>query len=283
MERFEPVLEADRPDWVVVYGDVNSTLAASLVAAKLLVPVAHVEAGLRSSDWTMPEEVNRVVADRLASLLLTPSRGATETLLAEGEPESEIVFVGNVMIDSLFRARDQITDEKKVSDFAGKPGVLVTLHRPSNVDDPDRLRLIAPALSEIAKELPVIFPMHPRTQARVKALGLSFSGVRVVDPIPYHAMVSLMLDAKVVVTDSGGVQEETTALGIPCLTLRPNTERPITVTEGTNQLVADPRSLPDLVRMAERPQSFNAPEGWDGKAGERVVDALVERAKVKRP
>jgi UDP-N-acetylglucosamine 2-epimerase (non-hydrolysing) len=278
MERIEPVLVRERPDWVVVYGDVNSTMAAALVASKLGVPVAHVEAGLRSRDWTMPEEVNRVVTDRLARLLLCPSPDAVENLRAEGEPDDEIVLVGNVMIDTLFH----LLPAARASGAAARYGVdqgaaVVTLHRPSNVDDPARLRAIGDALAAVAAERPVVFPVHPRTRAALAALGAPLAGVRLLDPLPYIEMVDLVAACGVVVTDSGGLQEETTALGVPCLTVRENTERPITVTHGTNRLVPDPTALAAGVRAARRGPAMPRPDGWDGAAGPRVVAAL-ERA-----
>ena len=276
MERIEPVLESERPDWVVVYGDVNSTMAAALVASKLLIPVAHVEAGLRSNDREMPEEINRLVTDRLASLLLTPSRDADESLRGEGEPDDEIVFVGNVMIDSLFfaleHARRSGTRLKMGVDTSA---VVVTLHRPSNVDDRERLAAIAGALAAMAESRPVIFPVHPRTRQRLEDFGISLGRVKVMAPVGYLEMLDMIDAAGAVVTDSGGVQEETTALGVPCFTLRENTERPITITEGTNQLVSDPSLLPSLVLSAKRPDNHRAPEGWDGHAGERIVQALL--------
>jgi len=279
MERIEPVLAGQMPDWVVVYGDVNSTAATSLVASKLGLPLAHVEAGLRSNDRSMPEEINRIVTDRLADLLLTPSRDADETLRREGEPPAEIQFVGNVMIDSLHFAltaarqcgfRDQVG--------ANRCTVVVTLHRPSNVDDPTRLLAIVEALREIAEERPVIFPMHPRTKQALESMDACLGAVQVLEPIGYLEMLDLIDGAFAVVTDSGGLQEETTALGVPCLTVRENTERPITITEGTNRLVPDPRELAVSVRGIRRSPTWSAPEGWDGKAGERIVTALVERA-----
>lgn len=278
MERIEPVLERERPDWVVVYGDVNSTMAAAVVASKLLLPVAHVEAGLRSGDRTMPEEINRIVTDRLASLLLTPSRDADATLRAEGEPDDEIAFVGNVMIDSLFHA----LDAARASGFRARLGVdgdavIVTLHRPSNVDDPARLAAIARSLREVAEERTVIFPAHPRTKQRLLDAGIELGGVRLLEPVGYTEMLDLVRGAHVVVTDSGGLQEETTALGVPCLTVRENTERPITISEGTNRLAPDPAALPALVRSARPPARPRRPEGWDGRAGERIVEALEGR------
>lgn len=280
MERIEPVLERRHPDWVAVYGDVNSTMAAAIVAVKLGLRVAHVEAGLRSRDWSMPEEINRIVTDRLASLLLTPSRDADVTLRAEGEPESEIMFVGNVMIDSLFHA----LPTARASGFRARLGVdggavIVTLHRPSNVDDPARLAAIARALRDVSTEHQVIFPAHPRTQQRLRDAGIDLGAVRLLEPVAYAEMLDLVQDAHVVVTDSGGLQEETTALGVPCITVRENTERPITITEGTNRLVPDPAELASAVRAVRRPTSPPRPEGWDGRAGERVIAALRARAR----
>lgn len=278
MERFEPVLLEQRPDWVLVYGDVNSTVAAALVASKLGVAIAHVEAGLRSGDRSMPEEINRLVTDRLASLLLTPSRDADQTLLAEGEPASEIVFVGNVMIDSLHHALGEARRRAFRRTIGMTPdAVVVTLHRPSNVDDPERLAAIAAALAEIAAERPVVFPVHPRTRQRLDDAGLALGDVRFLEPLPYFDMLDLVDGAHCVVTDSGGLQEETTALGVPCLTVRENTERPITVVEGTNRLAFDPTTLPALVRAARRRVDARRPDGWDGHAGERVIAALQAR------
>jgi UDP-N-acetylglucosamine 2-epimerase (non-hydrolysing) len=276
MERIEPVLLETRPDWVVVYGDVNSTMAAAVVSSKLGIRVAHVEAGLRSFDRTMPEEINRIVTDRLANLLLTPSRDADSQLMAEGEPDDEIEFVGNVMIDSLFYA----LPAARATGFRAKMGVngsavIVTLHRPSNVDDPQRIRMLASVLSEIALEREVIFPAHPRTQRRLEDAGLSMDRVRMLEPVGYLEMLDLVENAFAVVTDSGGLQEETTALGIPCLTIRPNTERPITITEGTNRLVPNPADILEELRQVRRPAETPRPEGWDGHAGERVIAALV--------
>lgn len=279
MTGLEPVIASAAPDWVVVYGDVNSTLAAAVVAAKLGVKLAHVEAGLRSHDRTMPEEINRLVTDRLANLLLTPSRDASDELRREGEPEGEIVFVGNVMIDSLLAARDRARrlDTLERLGVTGET-VVVTLHRPSNVDDRTRLQRIANALSAIARTRPVLFPAHPRTTARLASFGITLPGVRLVEPLRYLEMVAVTHAAFAVVTDSGGVQEESTALGVPCFTVRANTERPVTVTEGTNILVPDPDALPGLVASAVRPAAPRIPEGWDGRAAERVVDALQQRA-----
>jgi UDP-N-acetylglucosamine 2-epimerase (non-hydrolysing) len=280
MERFEPVLGKYMPDWVVVYGDVNSTAAAALVASKMNVRVAHVEAGLRSYDRTMPEEINRIVTDRLADLLLVPSRDAVETLRAEGEPAEEIEFVGNVMIDSLFFALDAArrTGFRESIGLTRGSAFVVTLHRPSNVDNIERLGAIAKALSRLAEHAPVVFAAHPRTSQRLTAAGLSLGNTRLLEPLPYPKMLNLVEGARVVITDSGGLQEETTALGVPCLTVRENTERPITVTEGTNTLVPDPRDLVDAAMRAAPPKSDRRPEGWDGHAAERIVEAFRSRA-----
>ena len=278
MERFEPVLIEQAPDWVVVYGDVNSTAAAALVAAKLSTRIAHVEAGLRSNDRSMPEEINRLVTDRLANLLLAPSYDAIENLKCEGEPDDEIAFVGNVMIDTLCFTLEQARKTGfRESLGVGRDAIVVTLHRPSNVDDPARLAAIASALRTIAHERPVVFAVHPRTTARLQAAGISLGDVRALPPVRYVEMLDLVDGAYAVITDSGGLQEETTALGIPCFTVRENTERPITVTEGTNRLVPNPEDLPAAVREAERPAHPKRPDGWDGHAGERVISALLGR------
>ncbi|MES2179184.1 MAG: UDP-N-acetylglucosamine 2-epimerase (non-hydrolyzing) [Gemmatimonadota bacterium] len=278
LERIEPVLEKEMPDWLVVYGDVNSTMAATLAASKLRIRIAHVEAGLRSFDRDMPEEINRLVTDRLADLLLTPSRDAGEQLLREGEDASRIAFVGNVMIDSLFHALPNARATGFRKSLALRDGyVVVTLHRPSNVDVDARLTMIAEALVRIAESRDVVFAAHPRTQDRLRKAGVGLGGVRLIDPLPYFHMLDLVEGAHVVVTDSGGLQEETTALGVPCLTVRDNTERPITITEGTNQLVLDPRELSAFVEAAFS-VTARCPEGWDGSAGERVVDALTNPA-----
>jgi UDP-N-acetylglucosamine 2-epimerase (non-hydrolysing) len=280
MERLEPVAVEYRPDWVLVYGDVNSTAAAALVCAKTSLPLAHVEAGLRSGDRSMPEEINRLVTDRLADLLFTPSRDADENLKREGVDSERIVFVGNVMVDTLLhglpRARAQRTREQvgvREGEYA-----LVTIHRPSNVDLPARLSAVAKALGRVARAMPVIFPMHPRTRQRLTERDRGDLGdVRLMDPLPYHAMLDLTAGARVVITDSGGLQEETTALGVPCLTVRENTERPITVTEGTNRLAFDPDEFSQLALASRRNGAPRRPEGWDGKAATRIAAALRAR------
>jgi UDP-N-acetylglucosamine 2-epimerase (non-hydrolysing) len=285
MERLEPVLLDRRPDWVLVYGDVNSTVAAALVASKLGIRVAHVEAGLRSYDRSMPEEINRIVTDRLANLLLTPSRDASETLRSEGEPDEEIAFVGNVMIDTLLHALPaaKASGTRAALGIGDRP-VVVTLHRPSNVDDAQRLADIAAALRGLAQQQQVIFPVHPRTRKQIESAGLDLGAVRLLDPIGYLAMLDLVQGADAVVTDSGGLQEETTALGVPCFTLRENTERPVTITEGTNVLVPDPRALPAHFRaLRERRPAGRIPDGWDGAAAARIVEALETRRAVGEP
>jgi UDP-N-acetylglucosamine 2-epimerase (non-hydrolysing) len=292
MEAFEPVLREAAPDWVVVVGDVNSTLACSLVAAKLRPELgcrlAHVEAGLRSGDWRMPEEVNRVLTDRLSDLLLTPSRDAHPNLAAEGIDPARVVFVGNVMIDSLFAQ----LPAARALDLAGTLGLergryaVVTLHRPSNVDDADALTAVFRALEKVAGDLPVVFPLHPRTRARAEEFGVldRLAGVRTMPPLGYREMVSLVDGAAVVLTDSGGLQEETTALGIPCVTLREQTERPVTVAEGTNRLAPWPLTADGVYRAFRgalargRRAAGSVVEGWDGRAAERIAAALAEAA-----
>lgn len=281
MMAFEEICSAERPDMVVVVGDVNSTLAAALVAAKQVVPLAHVEAGLRSFDRTMPEEVNRLVTDRLSDILLTPSRDANEHLRAEGVPEERIHFVGNVMIDTLLRhvplaSLDRLAGRIDVP--AGQYAVL-TLHRPSNVDAADTLRGILGAVAEIARELPVIFPIHPRTRQRLAAFGLEhdLSRVLLTDPLGYIDFLALTSHARLILTDSGGLQEEATALGVPCLTLRQNTERPVTVTEGTNRVVG---TVPaDIIAGANEALrsgvEVRVPELWDGRASGRIAAVLT--------
>jgi UDP-N-acetylglucosamine 2-epimerase (non-hydrolysing) len=280
MMAFEDVCLAERPDLVMVVGDVNSTMAASLVAAKLLIPVAHVEAGLRSNDRTMPEEINRIVTDRLSDLLLTPSSDGNDNLLAEGVPAEKIHLVGNIMIDSLLRhlpmaSLDRVSDRIDVSDGAY---AVLTLHRPSNVDEPVVLQRILSAVRTIASRLPVVFPVHPRTRQRMHDFGVdgSLANVVVTDPLGYIDFLSLTSHARLILTDSGGLQEESTALGIPCLTLRENTERPITVTHGTNQIVGTDTVA--ILAGFERALSSTAPpqrpELWDGRTAERIAQVV---------
>jgi len=275
MSRLEPVLLSRKPDIVVVYGDVNSTMAATLVCSKLLIPVAHVEAGLRSFDSTMPEEINRVVTDRLADILLTPSEDADKNLLREGVAPERIHRVGNVMIDTL----THLLPLAKACPTNGLSGryALVTLHRPSNVDDPEVLQGILKSLSNVSGELKVVFPVHPRTRQRIEALGLKFDHLHLLDPLPYIEFLSLQTRATVVITDSGGIQEETTYLGIPCLTVRNNTERPITITVGTNVLVGqNPVALTAQVSkiLDGHCKPGSIPPLWDGHTAERIADVI---------
>ena len=244
MTAYEQLCFDRRPDWVVVVGDVNSTLACALVAAKLCIPVAHLEAGLRSRDRTMPEEINRIVTDALADLLWTPSPDADENLRGEGVPDDKIARVGNVMIDAYEMLRSQIESRQTRQRFALPPQAygVVTLHRPSNVDNEATLALIVGQLAEVAKRIPIVFPIHPRTRERLARAGLldrlrATPGLTAVEPMGYLDFMSLVTDAKLAITDSGGIQEETTYLNIPCLTLRDTTERPITITQGTNRLI----------------------------------------------
>jgi len=285
MEAFEPVCLEWQPDVVVVVGDVNSTLACALVAAKLGIPVAHVEAGLRSFDWSMPEEINRVVTDRLSDLLFTTEPSANENLRREGVPEERIHFVGNVMIDTLLRHRSRARTLRMPDRLGLAPGrfALVTLHRPSNVDSPQTLAPIVAGLERVAAEVPVVFPVHPRTRRTLDAVIADGGGssMRLLEPLGYLEFLGLMCDAGVVITDSGGIQEETTVLGVPCLTVRPNTERPITIEQGTNRLVrAEPGAIAEAALAAlgaERRDGRRLPELWDGQAAERIAQILVNR------
>ncbi len=279
MTRLEPVVSERKADIVLVYGDVNSTLAAALVCAKLAVPVAHVEAGLRSFDRTMPEEINRLLTDQLADLLFTPSADADENLLREGVPARKIHLVGNVMIDTLVR----LLPHAKVSGLVDRPEryALVTLHRPSNVDDAAMLRRIMDALDEISRQLPVLFPIHPRTRQRLGQIGFTVATngrLRLLEPMGYLEFLALQRLATVVITDSGGMQEETTYLRVPCLTLRENTERPITLSMGTNTLVG--QNMSRLRNEVERILGGQAKQGripplWDGRASERIAEIVA--------
>jgi UDP-N-acetylglucosamine 2-epimerase (non-hydrolysing) len=280
MMEFEKVCLADRPDLVVVVGDVNSTMAASLVAAKLLIPVAHVEAGLRSRDRSMPEEINRIVTDRLSDVLLTPSLDANGNLLAEGVSKDSIHFVGNIMIDSLLRHLPFATLERVRDRIPVATGdyALLTLHRPSNVDTRDALQRILAAVTTIAERMPVVFPVHPRTRERLKEfdVDLSRSQVLLTEPMGYIDFLSLTSHARLILTDSGGLQEESTALGIPCLTLRENTERPITVTQGTNQVVGTDTDaiLAGFRRAMAAVGTPRRPDLWDGHTAGRIAQVL---------
>jgi UDP-N-acetylglucosamine 2-epimerase (non-hydrolysing) len=291
MIAFERVCLEKRPDLVIVVGDVNSTVACALVAAKLGIPAAHVEAGLRSFDRSMPEEINRLLTDQISDILFTTCEDADENLRREGIPKSKIHFVGNVMIDTLYQHLE-MAESSKVLDRLGlkedgrvKRFALLTLHRPSNVDELGRLKKLLEVLNKIHQLVPIVFPAHPRTMKQIKKFDLmnllSDDGtkINVIPPLGYLDFLSLMSHAKLVLTDSGGIQEETTILGIPCLTLRENTERPITIRQGTNSLVGtDPAVIfQEASRVLEqRPPGYSMPKYWDGKAADRILDVLVE-------
>lgn len=289
MIAFEQVLLQHPADWVVVVGDVNSTMAAAIVAAKLNVRIAHVEAGLRSGDRTMPEEINRVVTDALADLMLTPSRDANENLLREGIATQKISFVGNVMIDTLYRNLDKARRSRVLERLNLQPNQFgaMTLHRPSNVDDAKTLAGIIDALEAIGERLPIVFPVHPRTRERLEQFKLGerigkMKSLMMIEPLGYLDFLQLYSNSRLVLTDSGGIQEETTVLGIPCLTLRPNTERPITVLEGTNRLVGNSPEVITREAFAalDRPSgAARVPELWDGHAAPRIVDAIEEASR----
>jgi len=292
MTSIEPVFIQRRPDLVVVVGDVNSTMAAALVAAKLGISIAHVEAGLRSFDRTMPEEINRVVTDRLADLLLATERSAIDNLVREGVEPQRIHFVGNVMIDTLFSCLDRAVPAEVTLSQMAPTGLVaaakehgygfVTLHRPSNVDDPATLKGLIEALVCISRGLSLVFPLHPRTKAVISAAGLQKildkAPILVTPPLSYLRALGLMRDARLAITDSGGVQEETTALGVPCLTVRDNTERPITVEHGTNTLIGSTpgpliASVAEILKTGGK--KGRIPELWDGKAAVRIADRIV--------
>jgi UDP-N-acetylglucosamine 2-epimerase (non-hydrolysing) len=281
MLRFEPVLEEYQPDWVFVVGDVNSTLACSLVCSKLGVRVAHIEAGLRSFDRTMPEEINRLLTDQIADLLFTPSPDGDRNLMREGIPAEKICLVGNVMIDTLVRLLpkakalwDEVQQKYDLDRY-----ILVTLHRPSNVDEGDALKEIMAALTEIGRERTVLFPVHPRTRQRINDFQLAPDGkeVRLLEPLGYLEFLALQAYASLVLTDSGGIQEETTYLQVPCLTVRPNTERPVTMEYGTNELVENKhQALVSAIRakLDRGLSSSRIPPLWDGRTAKRIVQKM---------
>jgi UDP-N-acetylglucosamine 2-epimerase (non-hydrolysing) len=284
MIELENVLQLEAPDLVVVVGDVNSTLAATITAAKLGIQVAHVEAGLRSFDRTMPEEINRLVTDALSDFLFTTEQSGNENLLREGVPQEKIFFVGNVMIDTLLKFRDKTMGSDILSSLHLSPTTyaVLTLHRPSNVDQPDRLQGLLRSLTRVAREIPLVFPCHPRTWKRLQMLGLHHDAAReagfvLLQPLGYLDFLRLISQAKCVLSDSGGIQEETTILGIPCLTLRENTERPVTLSAGTNTLVgcSEERIVSEVSNiLAGRGKQGQCPELWDGQAAVRIVEVL---------
>lgn len=290
MERYEKVLLADRPDLVIVAGDVNSTIACALDAAKLHIPVAHLEAGLRSWDRSMPEELNRLMTDAISDYLLIPSKDARFNLLQEGIPENKIYFVGNIMIDSLIQHRKKAENSNILAkldlhkaDNTRADFVLITMHRPSNVDNEDSLLILLNTFKQLSEKIRLIFPIHPRARKNMKKYNLendfeSITNLMLIDPIGYYDFMKLQMTAKFVVTDSGGIQEETTFFGIPCLTVRPNTERPITIVEGTNELVG----LSAEKIMAESAKILQGnfkmgriPQFWDGRTAERIVQIFI--------
>lgn len=279
MKRIEPEFEAHRPDLLVVVGDVNSTVAASLVATKLHIQVAHVEAGLRSGDRTMPEEVNRLVTDVLSDYLFASEPSGVENLRSEGVSDDKIFLVGNVMIDTLVRFRERAAE----SDVLAKQGLeprnyaVVTLHRPANVDDPTQLRALLEVLNTVADRLPVVFPMHPRTKNVVEREGIPLGKIQLLPPLGYLDFLRLQEQARLMLTDSGGIQEETTILHVPCLTLRDNTERPATITQGSNKLVGtDPQAVKAAAHAALDDDTIPTatPDLWDGKTSERILDQI---------
>jgi len=285
MRRFEPLVMEQRPDWVVVVGDVNSTLACALVAVKLGIGVAHIEAGLRSFDRTMPEEINRLLTDAISDLLFVSEPSGMHNLRKEGYTDERLHFVGNVMIDTLLkhRARAAESDALRRFGLSSRQYAVVTLHRPSNVDAAETLGDVLAALGEFSTDMPIVFPMHPRSRRNVEQFGLTLAlknhpNLHTPEPIGYLDFLKLLSDAAVVLTDSGGIQEETTILGVPCLTLRPNTERPVTITHGTNQLVQPKRSA--IIEAARRAVSeprrrLAPPEKWDGRAAERIAHIIA--------
>lgn len=282
MIKFEPVCSREKPQWVVVVGDINSTMACALVASKLGIKVAHVEAGLRSFDRTMPEEINRVVTDTVADLLLTPSEDATENLKREGIPEEKIRLVGNIMIDTLVENLDKARKSTILKSLHLEPGqfVYVTLHRPSNVDDQSCLTSIMRDLRDLARKIPVVFPMHPRTRKMLSEFGISWNGAstfNAIEPVGYCDSLCLTENARLVLTDSGGLQEEATFFRTPCLTLRPNTERPVTITMGSNRLTSIEPLCDHLEQALASPGRLGVlPPLWDGNTALRTLQALIQ-------
>ncbi len=286
MVEFEKVCFQETPDIVIVVGDVNSTLACSIVAKKQGIKVAHVEAGLRSGDMSMPEEINRIMTDSISDFHFVSEKSGFRNLTSEGKKDTGIFFVGNVMIDTLFYYLNKANNSKPENLQTKKPYCVLTLHRPSNVDFKDRIKNIIGAIIEISKDMPVLFPAHPRTKKNLESFGLikliNDSNIKLLSPLPYSNFFILWKDADLVLTDSGGIQEETTSLGVPCFTIRENTERPITIEEGTNTLVGTERKtiLKAYSNFREGNYKYGrVPEFWDGKAAERIVDILIKYSK----
>lgn len=286
MKRFEPVLLAEKPDLVLVVGDVNSTIACALTAVKLLVPVAHVEAGLRSFDRTMPEEINRILTDAISDWLFVTEPSGLDNLRKEGVPDDRVFLVGNVMMDTLVACRPRVNASRVLERLGMQPGryAVLTLHRPANVDEPETLRRLMGAIERLQREVPFVFPVHPRTRQTMSAYreGGALPNLIFTEPLGYLDFMKLLSHARLVLTDSGGVQEETTFLGVPCLTMRENTERPVTVTEGTNRLVGlDPdRIIAEGLRaLTAGPSTGRVPHLWDGHAAGRILDVLTRPRK----
>lgn len=281
MKRFEPIIASEKPDYVLVVGDVNSTIACALVAKKMGINIIHVEAGLRSFDMDMPEEINRILTDSISDILFTTEPTGDENLIYSGVAKEKIFFVGNVMIDTLLAHRDRATQSTILNDLniAPQKYAVITLHRPSNVDNPTVLRGIMAALNKISMDMPVIFPVHPRTKNRLAEWQIPYNNtIQFIEPLGYLDFLRLLSDARIVLTDSGGIQEETTVLGVPCITLRSNTERPVTITDGTNHLVgAETQQIlhatQSVLASWQKPKIL--PALWDGKAAERIVSVLA--------
>jgi len=283
MEEFEKILFDIKPDVVLVVGDVNSTIACAIDAKKLGIKVVHVEAGLRSHDMDMPEEINRILTDSISDFLFTTEKSGTDNLIKEGHSSDKIHFVGNVMIDSLISNLEKADKTTILSELglSEKNYVLATLHRPSNVDTAKQLEKLGSCLTELAKDKTIVFPAHPRTVANIESFGLGHlfsktNNIIITKPLPYHEFICLIKNSHAVVTDSGGIQEETTYLGVPCLTLRENTERPVTITEGTNILIGtDPDRILEEYKRIDSSDNKQAPALWDGKAAKRIIDTLL--------
>ena len=282
MRLIEPVLMEYRPALVLVVGDVNSTMATALAAAKLRIPIAHVEAGLRSFDRQMPEEINRIVTDVLSDYLFASEPSGVKNLLSEGIPRQQIFLVGNVMIDTLVKSRQKAAETPVLEQLQleSRSYIVATLHRPANVDDPERLRSLIRVLQTAAEQIPVIFPVHPRTRKMIESHNCDISNIKLLPPQGYFEFLRLLSEARLVLTDSGGIQEETTILGVPCLTLRENTERPVTIDQGTNRLVGvNPDTILQTISdvLQNPPQSGRVPELWDGNASRRIMDVLESK------